>query len=68
MCTAAELLGEITHGNYSYSIAVLLTEKCLRTSLFSVLNVHDLCHNVKILCYLLIYNSLNSVKLLLSHR
>ena len=67
MGTTTEFLREVSHSNYSYLLAILLTEKCHSSCLLSFLNCHYISNNRNSLCNLFINNIFNLSNLFLSH-
>ena len=67
MCTAAKLLGEITHGNHTYRISVLFSKQCHCTALLRILDTHNVCNDLNILGDFFIYNFLYPCNLFPGH-
>ena len=67
MGTAAQFLGEISHGNHAHTISVLFPKKSHGPCFLGVFNAHNLCHNGKCCLDLLIDHCLHLSQFLLGH-
>ena len=68
MCSTAQFLREIPHGDNADTLSILLAEQRHRTGLLCLIDGHHLGHNRNRLVDLCIYDILYLLQLLCGHR